>query len=154
MHDVSDLILEAVQNSNEAGSSSIFIDALLRDGIWHIAVADDGRWSLEDGAVTTKGKGRGRGLLVIKERSISCRIERDERGTVLSFDAEDDGSLDDPEVAFMAVFLRDAEVRLQVRGSADFSVSSAELKERNAFPDGPEGIRGFRAFMESIKRRR
>ncbi len=151
MHTLSDLLLEAVENSSEAGSGSIRIDAHRLGSIWHITVADDGRWTLKEG-ITTKGKGRGRGLAIIREQSVSCHLGTDGQGTKLSFEAEDDGSLDDFYQAFLPVFLRDAEVQLSVRGA--FRLTSSELKESDAFPDNASGIRGFRALMESIKRRR
>ena len=48
MHSVADLILEAVENSTEAGAETIKALAEEKDGVWRVEILDDGKWTLEE----------------------------------------------------------------------------------------------------------
>lgn len=153
MHTVADFILEAAENSSEAGSSSVCVKAGLEDGIWDVEVADDGEWTLEEGKCSTKGAGRGRALKLLAQRAESWHLEKG-NGTVLSFRMADDGSLDDLYPALLPLFLRDGDVEVSLGyGNRSVAVSTSMLKKMNAFPEGASGIRGFRSLLEGIIRR-
>ena len=154
MHSVADLILEAVENSSEAGAGTITALAEEEDGVWKIEILDDGRWTLDgdpfaDGA-TTKGKGRGHGLPMIRRISGGrCSLTRGEGSTRLGFMAEDDGSLDDLFSLLLPLFLRDSDVRVSIRSSgSEIAFSTEDLRRENAFPSSASGIRAFRAYNE------
>ena len=156
MHSVADLVLEAVENSTEAGAG--IIKALAEDegGIWMIEILDDGEWVIEgdpfpEGA-TTKGKGRGRGLSIIWEASRGrCSLTRGEGYTRLCFEADDDGSMDDSFHALLPVLLRKENVWIRIGSSGlDVSFTSDDLRREGAFPSDARGIRAFRAYLEGL----
>ena len=153
MHTLADLILEAVENSTEAGAAEIRALAEENEGIWKIEILDDGEWKLDgdpfsEGA-TTKGEGRGRGLAIIREQSCGhCSLTRGEGYTRLRFEAEDDGSLGDMFHALLPVFLRDTDVWVCIRSSGvDIAFSTEDLRRENAFPSDAFGIRAFRSYL-------
>ncbi len=154
MHSVADLVLEAVENSTEAGAGMIKALAEEEDGIWMIEILDDGEWVLEgdpfpEGA-TTKGKGRGRGLSIIREASRGrCSLTRGEGYTQLRFRVEDDGSFGDLFQALLPVFLRNPDVWVSIRSSGvDKTFSTEDLRREDAFPSDASGIRAFRSYIE------
>lgn len=153
MHSVADLILEAVENSTEAGAGSITALAEEENGVWKIEILDDGEWTLEGNPFaegsTTKGKGRGRGLSIIEKTSCGrCSLTRGKGLTRLRFIAEDDGSLSDLFGFLLPVFLRESDVRVCIRSSGvDRTFSTEDLRRENAFPSDASGIRAFRAYL-------
>ena len=154
MHSVADLILEAVENSTEAGAGSITALAEEENGVWKIEILDDGEWTLEGNPFaegsTTKGKGRGRGLSIIREASRGrCSLTRGEGYTQLRFRVEDDGSFGDLFQALLPVFLRNPDVWVSIRSSGvDKTFSTEDLRREDAFPSDASGIRAFRAYIE------
>ena len=156
MHDASDLLLEAVANSAEAGACSIEATVDLSGGMIIIRVEDDGSYTLrsdpfQDGS-TTKGEGRGHGLFIIHERSSGrCRLTRGDGRTQLEFMAEDDGSFSDAAAALLPVFGMGGGITVTIRKDGGVKkISSALLEERDAVPDRAEGIRNFRNLLEEL----
>ena len=154
MHSVADLILEAVDNSTEAGAGMIKALAEEEEGVWKIDILDDGEWTLEgdpfaEGA-TTKGKGRGRGLAVIRKASGGrCSLTRGKGYTQLRFMVDDDGSLSDLFHLLLPIFLRNTDVWVSIRSSGvDKTFSTGDLRRENAFPSSASGIKAFRAYIE------
>ena len=156
MHDLSDLLLEAVVNSVEAGAGVIEASVEIEDGMARIRIEDDGMYTLssdpfQDGS-TTKGEGRGHGLFIIHERSSGrCRLTRGDGRTQLEFMAEDDGSFSDAAAALLPVFGMGGGITVTIRKDGGVKkVSSALLEERDAVPDRAEGIRNFRNLLEGL----
>ena len=156
MHSVADLILEAVENSSEAGAETIKALAEEKDGVWRVEILDDGKWTLEEDpfsvGATTKGRGHGRGLCIIKERTGGrCSLTRGEGYTRLCFEADDDGSMDDSFHALLPVLLRKENVWIRIGSSGlDVSFTSDDLRREGAFPSDARGIRAFRAYLEGL----
>ena len=154
MHSVADLILEAVENSTEAGAETIKALAEEKDGVWRVEILDDGKWTLEEDpfsvGATTKGRGHGRGLCIIKERTGGrCSLTRGEGYTQLRFRVEDDGSFGDLFHALLPVFLRNPDVWVSIRSSGvEKRFSTDDLRREDAFPSDASGIRAFRAYIE------
>ncbi len=157
MHDASDLLLEAVANSAEAGACSIEATVDLSGGMISIRVEDDGSYTLrsdpfQDGS-TTKGEGRGRGLALVKDScSGRCRLTRGERGTVLEFRREDDGSFDALDKALLPIFMEYEGISVTIRkDTREFTLDRDYLEKRDAVPDRAGRIGRFRAIISSLK---
>lgn len=144
---ISDLLLEAVENSVEAGAGCVEAWASLEDGLWRVRVMDDGMW---DPSVTpftgesSKGEGRGRGLCKIRSAAESCSLEVKDR-TVLDFSIVDDHSLDDLFSAALSLILWPCHIRLVFRrGGSEKVLDSEDLMSRESYPLDAAGISGFK----------
>ncbi len=152
MHRLDDLILEAVENSREAGAESIDIDVDLKSGKFFIKVIDDGVSPIPENpfcdGVTTKGEKRGRGLALIKERDRSASLDRCNGKTVLAFSLVDDHSLEDLEHALLPIFLGEGKIEFSLRYAGKvFCLDSGELERENAFPYNGGSIAAFKAIV-------
>lgn len=110
MHDLGDLILEAVVNSEEAGADSVSITLNQIGETIEVRVADDGSLKdagcLFDEGFSTKGNCRGRGLSLIKHADENASLKRVDGKSVLTFKTRDDGSLDKLEDVLFPIFQR------------------------------------------------
>ena len=151
--DVFDLILEAVENSVEAGAGIISVVAEEEDGECRVRVEDDGDSAIPEDpfrpGCTTKGCGRGEGLARICSSSGGrCTLIRRDGRTMLEFIAGGriprgglDGSL-------LPIFLFPAEISMTINISGrSVRLSTGELREGNAFPDRAGAIGRFRKMV-------
>ncbi len=157
MHDASDLLLEAVANSAEAGATDIRVLVDLSGGMINARVTDNGSYTLladpfRDGS-TTKGEGRGRGLAVINESCRGrCRLTRGESETVLEFRREDDGSFNALDEALLPIFMAYEGVSVIIKRDArERRLDRSYLEKRDAVPDRAGGIRRFKAIVRGLK---
>ena len=151
---IDDLLLEAVENSVEAGALSIEVSARLEDGLWTVRVSDDGTW--EPGiepfsGKSSKGEGRGQGLRRVQNASVSCSLETGQ-ATVLVFSIPDDHSLDDLFSAALPLLLWPCRIRLSfIREDKETVLDTEDLLEREAFPFDASGIARFKALVRGSK---
>ena len=156
MHDTAALILEAVMNSIEAGASSISVRIAVENGSVSVITEDDGNAPMSSDPFregsSTKGEGRGRGLSIIKEKTDGrCRLTRGERGTVLEFRREDDGSFDALDKALLPIFMEYEGISVTIRkDTREFTLDRDYLEKRDAVPDRAVGIRRFRTLIPSL----
>lgn len=148
--EVFDLILEAVENSVEAGASAVEATVEIMDGRCRVSVVDDGDAWIPDNpfekGCSTKGRARGLGLAEIAEVSGgNCSLVRDGGVTRLEFCAtglEDSGRLSD---SLLPIFLFPADISLTVNMSGkSFALSTGELRAHDAFPDRAGAIGRFK----------
>ena len=148
--DVFDLILEAVGNSIEAGAGNIQILAESGDGESRVSVTDDGNAQIPDDpfapGCTTKGNGRGLGLAKVKSGSSGrCSLIRENGKTTLSFIADQEIMKEMLDDSLLSVFLAPADISLTLKMSGkSFTLSTGELRERDAIPDRAGAIGRFR----------
>ena len=157
MHALSDLLLEAVVNSTEAGAREIAADIHLGNGIAVVTVVDDGRGpSVEPfTGLSTKGKGRGMGLRLIEERSGGkCSLKREGDRTVLRFESPYDGSFDDPGDAFFPIFQAGRGIRLSSAGDIELVFSGSEIESRGIDLERADGISLFKETIRKMVRTR
>ena len=158
MHDTADLVLEAVVNSVEAGAESISVLIRLEDGQVHARIEDDGSYSLIGDpfgeGITTKGEGRGRGLHIIKEQSEGrCRLTRGKGITVLEFSTADDGSFRSLDTALLPLLNMEKSITVEIwKDGRAFGLTRNLLEQRDAVPDGAEGIRRFREILNGLEK--
>ena len=87
-HGEPDFLFEAVANSLEAGANRIVIDYKRYQEFVDITVTDDGEGFSCDvfsKGVSAKGKNRGNGLFLLKEKALSCSIKRENSFTTLFY---------------------------------------------------------------------
>ena len=151
MHRLDDLILEAVENSREAGALNISV-IVEEDAALKIQVIDDGVSPIPENpfadGVSTKGKTRGRGLALIKERDRSASLNRCNGKTVLAFCSVNDSSLEDLEHALLPIFMGPGNIEFSYRKNGrEFLLDSAELEREKAFPVDCGSIARFKAIV-------
>lgn len=151
MHKLDDLILEAVENSREAGAQTICVVVEESDA-YHVQVIDDGVSPIPenpfDDGVSTKGEKRGRGLALIKERDRSASLNRCNGKTVLAFRSVNDNSLEELEHALLPIFMGPGNIEFSYcRNNRKFHLDSAELERENAFPIDCGSIARFKAIV-------
>lgn len=92
-----DFLYEAVKNSIEAKADSICVSLDQAEGRLHVTVVDDGQLSVTSDpfapGYSTKGKGRGRGLSLLKSFDEGASLARENGKTILSFCLDADGPL-------------------------------------------------------------
>lgn len=110
MHNLGDLLLEAVINSDEAGCNRVELSLKEKDGIIEVSISDNGSLICNDDffaeGFSSKGDGRGRGLSLIKSLDRDARLYRDGDESVLVFKARNDGSLERLEDVLFPIFQR------------------------------------------------
>ena len=158
MHDVSDLVIEAVANSIEAGAERIAVSIAIADGVVNARISDNGVFTLEGNpfreGITTKGEGRGRGLHIIYERSEGrCRLTRGDGITELEFSAEDDGSFDELDKALLPLLGMDDGITVKIwKNNREIEITRSLLEKWDAVPDRAGRIGRFRALIHSLEK--
>ena len=87
-HGGPDFLFEAVANSLEAGAREITIDYNDHPEYADITVTDDGEGfncNCFSKGISTKGKNRGNGLALLKDRAEACSIKRENGFTTLFY---------------------------------------------------------------------
>ena len=158
MHDVSDLVMEAVANSIEAGAGNIAVRVEIGQGLVNARIADDGEYTLSGNpfqeGITTKGEGRGRGLHIIYERSEGrCRLTRGDGITELEFSAVDDGSFDELDKALLPLLGMDDGITVKIwKNNREIEITRSLLEKQGAVPDRADGIRKFRELVSCLEK--
>ncbi|MBO8436529.1 MAG: hypothetical protein IAA97_06080 [Spirochaetes bacterium] len=158
MHDVSDLVIEAVANSIEAGAERIAVSIAIADGVVNARISDNGVFTLEGNpfreGITTKGEGRGQGLHIIYKRSEGrCRLTRGDGITELEFSAEDDGSFDELDKALLPLLGMDDGITVKIRkNNREMEITRSLLEKWDAVPDRAGRIGRFRALIHSLEK--
>lgn len=160
MHDLGELILEGVANSFEAGADKVAIElrkSVIDDnnidnhnGFFSIRIQDNGTLVegnpyFENGFSTKKGQ-RGKGLALIHLVDSSARLYRQDGNTVLFFQAEDDGSLDNIEDVLFPIFQLD--IRIEFRYLVDDKEILFLSREKG---DRLQTIKEIAAFKQMIR---
>ena len=152
---IADLLLEAVENSVEAGAGKVTVSVSLKDGKWFSVIEDDGFWDSQVrpfSGDTSKGEGRGKGLIRILQGSEHCSLDSGPDGTVLSFQVPDDRSLDDLFSASLPLLLWPSHVRLVIeRGGKETVLDTEDLLAREAFPQDARGIARFKELLRAME---
>lgn len=152
--EVFELILEAVENSVEAGASHIDVTVDGEDGRNRVSITDDGCAALPDApfdaGCTTKGAGRGQGLSKIcNESGGCCSISRLEGRTRLEFLAGEDKRVGDLSSSLLPIFLFPVDISLTINiAGKGFTLSTWQLREHDAFPDRAGAIGRFRELVQ------
>ena len=151
--DVFDLILEAVENSVEAGAGQIKVAVDAEDGGCRVCVEDDGCARIPDDpfspGCTVKGRGRGYGLSRIHDISEGrCSLGREGGRTLLRFSLGGLWQRCGLSDQLLPLFLFPADISLTInRSGTSFTLSTGELRERDAFPDRAGAIGRFRKMV-------
>lgn len=153
MHRLDDLILEAVENSRDAGAWNIAIVLTESGSGIKAEVIDDGVSPIPENpfglGVSTKGENRGRGLALIKERDRSASLDRCNGRTVLAFESVNDNSFEELEHALIPIFNGKGNIEFSYRSNGrEFHLDSAELERGNAVPQNSRSIAAFKAIVK------